>query len=71
VSGEPLLLSVRQTARALGIGRDATYALIRQGRLPAIRIGRRLAVPRSALPAWVEEEARRQAEETAGSGGPP
>lgn len=51
-----LLMSVREAARLLGIGRDSAYALIREGRLPAIRIGRRILVPRAALEPWVEKE---------------
>jgi len=49
----PLLLSVREAAHLLGIGRDSAYALIREGRLPALRIGRRILVPRAALERWV------------------
>lgn len=51
-----LLLSVREAARALGLGRDATYRLVREGRLRSIRVGRRLFVPRSELGAFIERE---------------
>ena len=53
---EPLLMGVREAARSLGIGRDSAYALVREGRLPAIRIGRRILVPKAALERWVDEE---------------
>src|SRR6266545_1818714 len=52
-----LLLSVQEAAGLLGIGRDSAYALIREGRLPAVRIGRRILVPRAALEPWVLEQA--------------
>jgi excisionase family DNA binding protein len=52
----PLLISVREAAQLLGIGRDSAYALVRERRLPTIRIGRRLLVPRGALERWVERE---------------
>ena len=55
---EPLLMGVREAARLLGIGRDSAYALIREGRLPAVRIGRRILVPRAALERWVEESSK-------------
>ena len=56
--GPPLLIPVRQAAATLGLGRDSCYRLIREGRLPAVRVGRRLLVPRSSLKAWAEEQAR-------------
>jgi len=55
---EPLLLSVREAARLLGLGRDSTYQLIREGRLRAVRIGRRLLIPRTELEDFVQREAR-------------
>lgn len=53
---DPLLLSPTEAARELGIGRDKTYALIREGRLKAIRFGRVLKIPRSELNAFIEQE---------------
>jgi excisionase family DNA binding protein len=53
-----LLLSVREAAKVLGIGRDATYQLVREHRLPAVRIGRRLLIPRALLEGWVEDQAQ-------------
>jgi len=44
-----LTLSVPEAARLLGIGRGLAYELVRQGKLPALRLGRRLLVPRVAL----------------------
>jgi excisionase family DNA binding protein len=41
--------TVEEAARVLGIGRSLAYALVRTGQLPALRIGRRLVVPRAAL----------------------
>jgi excisionase family DNA binding protein len=51
-----LLIGVREAARLLGIGRDTAYTLIREGRLPAIHIGRRVLVPRAALERWIDDE---------------
>jgi excisionase family DNA binding protein len=53
---EPLLMSVREAARLIGIGRDCTYCLIREGRLPAVRVGRRILVPRAALERWIDDQ---------------
>jgi excisionase family DNA binding protein len=56
---EKMLMSVREAAQALGIGRDTAYGLIRDGRLPAVRVGRRVLVPRTALERWIEAETGR------------
>ncbi len=42
-------LTVEEAAKALGIGRASAYEAVRKGELPAIRLGRRLVVPRAAL----------------------
>jgi excisionase family DNA binding protein len=52
----PLLAGVRDAARELGIGRDTAYQLVRDGRLRAVRVGRRLLIPRTELEAFVERE---------------
>ena len=41
--------SVEEAARILGVGRQSAYTAVRDGTLPAIRVGRRLVVPRAAL----------------------
>lgn len=42
-------ISVPETAKLLGISRNLAYELARTGRLPTLRLGRRLLVPRVAL----------------------
>jgi excisionase family DNA binding protein len=46
---EPLTYSVMEAAKALGVGRQGIYQLINSGGLDAVRIGRRILVPRHAL----------------------
>jgi excisionase family DNA binding protein len=54
---EPLLLPAREAFQQLGIGRDAGYQLVREGRLRAVHVsGRRILIPRSELAAFVERE---------------
>lgn len=50
-SGNPLrdTLTVAETARRLGIGKNACYEAVRSGQIPAIRICKRIVVPRAAL----------------------
>lgn len=38
---EPLVLSINEAAKALGIGRSSVYALIKSGSLDSIKIGTR------------------------------
>ncbi len=42
-------LTVEEAARELGIGRGLAYEGVRTGAIPAVRVGRRLIVPRAAL----------------------
>ena len=52
---EKLVVTVDQAAKALGISRGLAYEMARQGRIPAIRLGRRLLVPRLALERMLAE----------------
>jgi excisionase family DNA binding protein len=53
---ETLLVSVREAAQRLGLGRDTTYALVREGRLRSVRVGRKVLVPRTELASFCERE---------------
>lgn len=44
-----LTMTVEEAAEALGIGRSLAYKMARDGRLPTVRLGRRLLVPVSRL----------------------
>ncbi|MDY6911485.1 MAG: helix-turn-helix domain-containing protein [Chloroflexota bacterium] len=46
---EKLTLTIEETARLLGIGRNLCYDRVKMGEIPVIKVGRRLLVPRSAL----------------------
>lgn len=49
-----LTLSVPEVAEVVGISRAHAYELVRAGRLPSIRLGRRLVVPRKALEEFLD-----------------
>jgi excisionase family DNA binding protein len=49
----PDVLTVDETARYLRISRALAFEAIHRGDLPAIRVGRRLLVPRVRLMAWL------------------
>ena len=46
---ESQTISVEQAASVLGISRGQGYRLAREGVIPALRLGRRVVVPRVAL----------------------
>jgi excisionase family DNA binding protein len=50
------LLTVPEAARLLRISRNLAYELIAQNRLPHLRLGRRLLVPRQGLMSWIAQE---------------
>ena len=45
----PLTITVERAGQLLGISRGLTYDLVRRGEIPAIRLGRRVVVPASAI----------------------
>ncbi|HEU0086589.1 MAG TPA: helix-turn-helix domain-containing protein [Pseudonocardiaceae bacterium] len=49
------IYTVRQVAARLGIGAGLAYELIREGEIPAKRLGRRWVVPRELFHAWLNE----------------
>lgn len=42
-------LTVPELAEVLGIGRNSAYALVREGRVRSLHIGRRIVIPASAV----------------------
>ncbi len=64
-----LLLTVKEAAALMRIGRDTTYALVAQRRIPCLKLGKQIRIPRKALIAHLEKEALQQALDIGGSGG--
>lgn len=56
MTASPLLIGPQEGAREMGIGRDAMYRLIHEGRIHVVRVGRRILIPRTELVAFVERE---------------
>jgi len=57
---ERLVLTVEECAALLSISRGLAYAAVREGRIPSIRIGRRILVPVAALDRMLEEAGTRR-----------
>lgn len=51
---EKILLTPKECAEALSIGRTRMYSMLAQSQLPSVRIGRSIRVPVAALERWVE-----------------
>jgi excisionase family DNA binding protein len=58
---DALLLRASDVAAALGVSRATAYELIASGKLPIVRIGRAVRVPRLALEEWIRRQASRAA----------
>jgi excisionase family DNA binding protein len=50
---ELLTYTVEEVAAMLGTARSATYEAVREGRIPAVRLGRRWLIPRERFHAWL------------------
>lgn len=46
---ERLTVTVDQAARMLGISRGLAYQMVHEGKLPTLRFGKRLVVPKWAI----------------------
>lgn len=53
---ERLVLTVSDLQPALGIGRAQAYALVNRADFPAIRLGRKILIPRDALLRWLDKQ---------------
>ena len=49
ISDIPLVLSVHDLARVLGIGKNMADDLVRSGRIKSLRVGHRIRITKSAL----------------------
>lgn len=52
--GYPDVLNVAQLADALGIGRNAAYALLHEGTVKSLRVGRKFLIPKVCLIDYVK-----------------
>ena len=60
--GERLTVSVPTAARLLGIARNSAYNAVHEGRIPSLRIGKRIVIPRVALERLLECRQQEQAQ---------
>ena len=53
-SDNKLTLTVDEAAERLGIGRSLAYEMVRQGKIPAIRLGGKWLISKAALERMLE-----------------
>ena len=54
---EKMTMTVQEMAQCLGIGRNMAYELVKNGRVPFLKIGRQIRIPKRAFDAWLANEA--------------
>ncbi len=54
---ERLVFTVPEVAKRIGVNKAAVYELAKTEHFPAIKIGRRIVIPKAALESWLETEA--------------
>ena len=47
-------ITVIETAKRLGIGRNTAYEAVKRAEIPSVKVGRRILVPSKALDKWLE-----------------
>jgi len=52
-----ICLTPTETCRRIGIGRTKMYELLKAGKIPHLRVGRRILIPVRELEEWVHENA--------------
>lgn len=50
-----LCITVPEAAEMLGLSKNFVYQLVREGKLPSIRFGKRILIPRVALEKMLEK----------------
>jgi len=62
---DPEFLRIKQAAKVMQVGRDTTYQMVKEGKIPSIRIGNQIRIPRKALIDHLERQAQGQVAEGA------
>lgn len=55
----PMMLSVSQVAKVLGISRTMSYELVNEKGFPKIKIGTRIVVPKDEFKLWIQKQIKK------------
>ena len=58
----PLMISVPELAKVMGISRAGAYDFARRADFPKIKIGTRIVVPKQKFIEWVEQQVKEKTE---------
>jgi len=50
---EKMAYSIRETAEAIGLHPNTVYELVQGGKLPALKLGRKILISKVELAAWL------------------
>lgn len=53
---ERATLNVRETAAYIGISKDLVYGLVRENKIPCVRVGKRILFRKESIDKWMEEQ---------------
>ena len=53
---EKLVFSPKEVGELLGLGRSSTYEALARGRIPSIKVGKKILIPRAGLLKLLGEE---------------
>jgi excisionase family DNA binding protein len=54
-----LTLTPKESMRFTGFGSNHTYAMLKSGEMPSIRVGKKFFIPKAALVKWLENAGNR------------
>jgi excisionase family DNA binding protein len=52
---EKLVYSVQETSKILSIGINKTYQLINDNKIPSVRAGKKILIPKKSLEIWISK----------------
>ena len=58
---EKMTMTVQEIQEALGVGRNVAYNLVNRADFPALRVGRKIIIPRAAFLRWLDTQTQQEA----------
>jgi len=52
---KPLSYTVEEAAKLTGLGRTRLYKELKEGRIKAVKLGRRTLIPHASLESWIDD----------------
>lgn len=49
------IYKINEVAEILGISKSYTYQMIKEGKIPVVKLGRRIIIPKPKFDAWFEQ----------------